>query len=317
MSDTINRRNFLKASLPALGTSALSFEERALVDHTDKKPARRPANRIKTSFPSGKIGDLEISRVICGGNLISGFAHSRDLMYVSELLQHYFTDEKVFETLALSEENGINTAILRLDENTLRLIDTYWNERGGKIQWIAQCVTPTQDWKSGVQPAIDNGACAVYIHGGVGDGLVEQNRLDIVQAVVEYVHQNGLPAGIAGHILDVPKAVEAAGIEVDFYMKTLNAKNYWSAGPTPRNDSVWAETPEETIDFMQNVEKPWIAYKVLGAGAIPPQDGFRYAFEHGADFLCVGMFDFQVVEDVDIARAILSQNLTRNRPWRG
>jgi hypothetical protein len=40
---------------------------------------------------------------------------------------------------------------------------------------------------------------------------------------------------------------------------------------------------------------------VLGAGAIHPNAGFRYAFQNGADFVCVGMFDFQVVEDVQIA----------------
>ena len=53
-----------------------------------------------------------MSRLICGGNLISGFAHSRDLIYVSRLLKEYFTDEKVFQTLSICEAHGINTAIL-------------------------------------------------------------------------------------------------------------------------------------------------------------------------------------------------------------
>jgi len=54
----------------------------------------------------GKIGDMEISRVILGGNLMGGFAHSRDLMYVSTLLKHYFTPEKVMDTLQLAEEHA-------------------------------------------------------------------------------------------------------------------------------------------------------------------------------------------------------------------
>jgi hypothetical protein len=44
-------------------------------------------------------------------------------------------------------------------------------------------------------------------------------------------------------------------------------------------------TPDRTIAFMQEIEKPWIAFKVLAAGGIRPESGFRYAFEHGADFM--------------------------------
>jgi len=134
---------------------------------------------------------------------------------------------------------------------------------------------------------------------------------------VQAIKAHGLIAGIAGHSLEVAKSCEAAGIKPDFYMKTFNSKRYWSAGPMPRHDSVFEETPEETKAFMEQVDRPWIAYKVLGAGAIHPVQGFRYAFQNGADFICVGMYDFQVVEDSNVALDTLAScEAARTRPWR-
>jgi hypothetical protein len=70
---------------------------------------------------------------------------------------------------------------------------------------------------------------------------------------------------------------------------------------------------------MEEVPQPWLAFKVLAAGAIHPREGFKFAFENGADFIVAGMFDFQVEQDANIARDILA-GLTkrkRKRPWRG
>ena len=68
---------------------------------------------------------------------------------------------------------------------------------------------------------------------------------------------------------------------------------------------------------MKKVEKPWIAFKVLAAGAIHPKQGFRYAFKNGADFVVAGMFDFQVRQDVILAKDILSKEISWERPWKG
>lgn len=317
MQENLNRRHFLQKSIAASSAAAvaLSFEEKALLaQQTGQAPAPAPMKAAQ-NLPEGKIGKVSISRLICGGNLISGFAHSRDLIYVSGLLQHYFSDAKVFETLELCEANGINTAILRLDDNTLRLLKTYWKERGGKMQWIAQVAIKETELASQIQQAVDHGAVGVFTHGGVGDDLVKKGRVEVLGKAVEIIKKQGVVAGVAGHDLEVHKACEKAGVNADFYMKTFNSKRYWSAGPVERHDSVWEETPQETMAFMQEVDKPWIAYKVLGAGAIHPREGFQYAFENGADFLCAGMFDFQVSEDATLAKNALAKIKMRNRPW--
>jgi hypothetical protein len=316
MREQVNRRGFLKQSaLASAAAVGISFEEQALLAQAAPAAAPGNAGQAVPSLPRGKLGKLSVTRLICGGNLISGFAHSRDLIYVSPLLKHYFTDAKILETLALCEKSGINTMILRLDDDTLRVIRAFRQERRGKLQWIAQVKLPEQDRWSEIKRAIDAGAEGVYIHGGVGDELVKAGQVEILGQALEVIKKSGVTAGLAGHQIAVPMACEKAGLKPDFYMKTFNSKSYWSAGPKERRDNLWEENPQATKAFMAEVDRPWIAYKVLGAGAIQPREGFAYAFENGADFLCVGMFDFQVVEDVQICRNALDKIRQRERPW--
>jgi len=317
MSENLNRRKFLKSSLAASAgaIAGLSLEEKALLAAVSKtkKPTASATKETIKGLQTGQIGKLNISRLIIGGNLISGYAHSREIIYVSSVLRHYFTEEKILETLQIAEENGINTAILRLDDRTLKILKKYWEERGGKLQWLAQIKPKPLDMTSDAKKAIDNGAVGVLSHGGVGNQFFANGHIDLFGKLVSFVKETGAIVGIGGHSLDVPMAVEEEGIKPDFYFKTLNTVGYES------------KTPKETIAFMEKVEKPWIAFKVLGAGYIHPgktrrkvpQEGFKYAFENGVDFACVGMFDFQIKEDVTFAKEAVSATKDRKRPWRG
>lgn len=315
MKKGFERRTFLKGSMA--GIAGLGFEEAVLKTHLAQAAEPVPAAQTPAAFPKGKIGDVEISRVICGGNLISGYAHSRDLIYVSPLLEHYFTDERIFETFRQCEAQGINTAMLKHDAKTMRLLNTYWHERGGNIQWIAQITTPDK-LSEEVKQAVDSGAVGVFTTGQMGDALVRAGKVDLLAKTVEYIQANGVIAGVSCHELAVITACEKAGVKPDFFMKTFNSKNYWSASNKDHCDNVFNdEPPEETASFMKSVERPWVAFKVLGAGAIEPKTGFEYAFKNGADFICVGMFDFQVAEDAAIARQVLDGAKDRPRTWYG
>ena len=64
-------------------------------------------------MPIGKIGNLTLGRLICGSNLISMNMHARDLDYVTDLAANYNTEERIFMTLKLCEEYGINGIVLK------------------------------------------------------------------------------------------------------------------------------------------------------------------------------------------------------------
>lgn len=99
-------------------------------------------------------------------------------------------------------------------------------------------------------------------------------------------------AGMAGHLNETIDVPSKAGIVPDFIMKTLNTLDYACS------------ESEKTKKMMGGIDSPWIAYKVLAAGRMAPEVGFRYAIEGGADFLNVGMFDFQVAENAELIRKL-------------
>ena len=328
MSEKIDRRKFLNTGMltgaAAVGLTGIQGKITPAAEKKSDVNKERQKDQAGTKTPMGKIGNLKISRLISGGNLISGWSHARDLIYVHHLMRHYNTDEKVMETLELLEEQGVNTIIADPSERPYRIFPKYWNERGGKIQWIAEGHPDVKDLKTDINKSLDYGASAIYIQGVIGDKWLRSGHLDLLGDCVEIIKSNGVPGGIGAHILDVIVESERRKYNADFYVKTLHSSNYWSARRPGQNldvvdngtDNYWSMTPDKTIEFMRKVDKPWIAFKVLAAGAIHPRDGFKYAFENGADFICVGMFDFQVIEDSIIAADTIKTIGNRQRPWR-
>ena len=139
MTNEITRRSFVKETLMSSAGLALAAAATARAQTT--APATSAA---APPLPTGRIGKMEISRVLLGGNLLTHFTHSRDLRYVYNLAAHYNTDEKILETLALAEAHGINTVSMHNPPHPISLLRRYRRERGGRIQWIICPTAPVE-----------------------------------------------------------------------------------------------------------------------------------------------------------------------------
>lgn len=347
--EKVSRRNFFKkaATLTATTAAVYSWEEVNLLAFQRGQGGppgggrgAQPVPDVPGPMPTGKLGNLEISRLIAGHNLVVGQAHSRDLLYTSQLLRAYFTEDKILETFAMYEKKGITASTARMAADMVNVVKKYTKERGGKITWIAGISAQADgDVSRDIEMALDMGAKAGYVHGNTSDGLFKGKNVDAIGKALEGIRKAKLVAGVCCHLIDVPMALEKAGVKPDFYMKTFNSGNYWSAGPPlePKpgwkptdtelaqaelggwgsHNNLWDTTPKQTAAFMANIKVPWIGFKIMGAGALPPRDAFTYALKNGCDFLCVGMYDFQVTDNANMAKSLLQDKdkLGRTRIW--
>jgi hypothetical protein len=324
MAQQISRRGFVKSSLIASAAVPLGLARATqALAQTAATPVVSTATTARETMPTGKIAGQEFSRLIMGGNLIGGWSHSRDLAYVSTLMRRYNTDAKIRETLELAETQGItaiNTWVMQENSH----IFNHW-KRGGKMKWFAQVRLDADGGFSQIQKAIDEGAAGIHITGDAAESLLSGHEFEKVGETVQFIKSRKRVAGVAAHDLRVLIECEKAKLDVDFYQKTFHSHEYFTA-PRPgekdavgANDNSWCSDPQAVIDFMANVKKPWIAFKILAAGAIPPRAAFPYAFNSGADFILVGMFDWQIEEDAKLARrviaAVTSPSSKRTRSW--
>jgi hypothetical protein len=334
-----SRRELIKglAGIPVLAVFSGAFMKNLaetgpdVISGATIKVDYKQVKDLKWKLPHGKLGDLTLSRMVMGCNLIGGWSHARDLIYSDKLFKAYNNERKIIETLYLAEQAGINTTFMVTQY--YQTFNKYKNIYNSNMQSICQAMLPDKDFFSNINMAMESSPTAIYIQGGEGDRYCSTGKLDMIAKAIEYIKKQGFQAGMGAHSIESIKAVEREGIPVDFYVKTLHHDKYWSAHPeanrqeytdvigpvspdhNKNHENMWDLFPSRTIEFMKTVNKPWFAFKVLAAGAIEPKDGFRFAFENGADFICVGMFDFQVIDNINTAGEILSSLNPRERKW--
>ena len=260
-----------------------------------------------------------VSRLICGGNPLSGTSHvSADLD--REMIE-YYTMPRLQALLDECWTHGINTLQSRGDRHQMRM---YLEHRlnGGRMQWIAQTASEFKSIFANIAEIARYGAMAIYHHGTHVDNSWHGGKIDEVRDFVKAIHDQGLPAGIGTHIPRVVEYAEEKGWETDFYMCCFYnlARGYKSAPATEQNayaeDRFPSEDPVRMTATMRRVDKPCIGFKIMAASRNcttlwATEQAFRFALENikPIDLVDVGMFQKhknQAEENARLVREILS-----------
>lgn len=238
-----------------------------------------------------QICGKRVSRLILGSNPFSGFSHLGADMDLE--MMRYFKTEKIKETIRQAESLGINTIIARADHHIMRVLLEYWDE-GGKMQWFAQTCPELGPIRQSVLNAIAGKAAACYIHGGVADNYLAQEKTDEFFPIVEQIHEAGMPAGIAGHRPEVFQWAEQH-LDIDYYM--CSYYNPIARDENPEHvrgmSEVFQEQDRQAMtSLIPGLARPVIHYKIMGAGRNDPEESFDVAAGcmRDNDAVCIGVY---------------------------
>ena len=334
------------ATLPALAVFGGAFASKHGVQSLVKKPEGAEAvTSASYRFKYQDISDLKkkfthtvdikgfkMSRITLGGNLIGGWSHSRDLGYVATLMKAYNTPRRIFDTMHLAEACGVNT--ISTNPSLMNFITRYWKEDGGTINFVSDCGHQDVNGELGIvvgaKKSVDCGAKMIYIHGFGADDWACKGDWKTMEKALKEMRKLGVPVGIGAHAFGTLKFCVEHDLIPDFWMKTFHPGGYWSAqkGPNDKgegepgsgkygwHDNNWCRDPQALSDWFMNRPEPWIAFKTMAAGAVHPRQAMPFVFNGGADAACMGMFDFQVVEDMNLANDVFDKGFKeRKRRW--
>ncbi len=260
-----------------------------------------------SSIPIVDFCGMTLSRLLLGGNPFGGFSHQnreRDADMVG-----YYTVERIVETWRRAEAAGI-TAFVTNNEtpHVVRAVQAYLGN-GGQLQWIAQLnASNPDDMPAHIDRAVAIGCRAVYIHGAMTDNLFSKRNVTPLAKWCDHAHRAGIPIGVAAH-------APAAHLWVhSFNLVDFHAVCFFNCGSLHdgKGERFRLRDMPVAVDVIRRIEKPCIAYKIMGAGRIDARMAMEFAFENikPGDVINVGMHrgdrDDMVELNAEMAGEILS-----------
>ena len=225
-------------------------------------------------LPRVEFCGLNVTRLIIGANPFGGYSHQN--VARDREMRAYYTPDRILETWERAWAAGINTMITNNETPHVIQATARYLAEGGPLQWIAQVnllnETPMQ---AALDQVVEIGCAAAYLHGGLVDRLYAEQDERALRAWVQHGQSLGVPIGVAGHHTDVHDWVDRMEL-VDFH-----AVPFFNCGSL-RNGAGHQFKLEDIFSAaqcIQRLDKPCIAYKIMGSGRMDARMSFEYAFE--------------------------------------
>jgi len=242
-----------------------------------------------------RIGEHEISRMVCGSNPFnarSHFSDARDAEYAAR-----FGDQAVGRVLDRALELGLNTyensasaraweAVCRLRGRTSQAVHFIGSTR---IDETSAMRSHSQK----LQFLIDRRAELCVIHAQVAEQEGQGDEIPGLARMLDKIHAAGLLAGVSAHRIATVERCERKGYSVDCYLFPLNPIGFVYPGYDGH------ETPQERGALIRSVAKPFVLMKTLAAGRVPPAEGLPFAAEHAKpnDLVSIGFGSLAELEE--------------------
>ncbi len=288
----MKRRDFLKTGA-ALAVGGLAGAAKPISGTAAGATAGRliAAPTAATSIlPTVRLGTLEVSRLILGSNPFWGYSHKSPQL--DEEMRRHHTDERIMQILDEAAECGLTALASPPDERWVKIWARYLETSGRLKIWISQCHGRPEQMLSEIDRSVKAGAKAIFIQGARVEEQFGQGNFNVLQSWIEHIKEAGLPAGAAAHWPEIHPELERRKFPTDFYYQCM-----YNASKT--SDYSVAER-EKAVATIARLEKPVIAYKILGAGRLTASEGFEYAFNHikRKDGVCVGVYAQRAIDQI-------------------
>ncbi len=223
------------------------------------------AGSSSAALPLVDFGKHKITRLIVGGNPISGNSHVSGQLD-REMLD-YFTAANSTKLLADCERAGINTWQSRGDRHILRLLREH-RLGGGRLHWIGQTASELADIPRNIRDIGAAGAIGIYHHGTQTDRFWANGQIDKVQDLLKMMRDTGARSGLGTHLPEVIDYAESKGWDLDYYMTSvynLSRSKEELARLGATGDHFIDSDREAMLERVRKTSRQCLIFKVYGA----------------------------------------------------